>query len=169
MGNFPLVVVLRDKLLYNIFRRFKRWAKAGNPVDCARKPFKPRYPHTNSTDWSSYISLRISEENLFKDQGIFLTVIILLILITFCLNDVLILLGENWCWSLTIGTWRELQFNFVDSGENSVVWPLCQSYFWHLLLGTMCFSVFYERKYFFSLILIFEVTLVIISEEGCRI
>ena len=50
---------------------------------------------------------------------------------------------------VTIGTWRELQFNFVDSGENSVVWPLCQSYFWHLLVGTMCVSVFYERKYFF--------------------
>jgi len=113
-----------------------------------RKPFKPRYPHTHSPDWSSYISLRISEENLFKDQSIFLKVIILLILITFCPNDVLILLGENWCWSL-LGLEENYNFNFVESGENSVVWPLCLSYFWHLLLGTMCCSVFYETKCFF--------------------
>ena len=168
MGNFPLVVVLRDKLLYNIFRRFRRWAKAGNPVDCARKPFKPRYPHTNSTDWSSDTSLRISEENLFKDQGIFLTVIILLILITFCLNDVLILLGENWCWSQL-----ELEENY-----NLTLWTL-EKILWcdHSVkvtfdiscLGLCVFQYFMKGNIFFSLILIFEVTLVIISEEGCRI
>ena len=35
-----------------------------------------------------------------KDQGIFSSVIILLILITLSLDSVWISLGENWCWSL---------------------------------------------------------------------
>ena len=42
----------------------------------------------------------MSWENLFKDQGIFSLVIILLILITVSLDNVRILSGENWCWSL---------------------------------------------------------------------
>ena len=58
-------------------------------------------------------SLRMCWENLIKDQGIFSLVIILLILITFSLGYVLVLLGENWCWSqlggggysLTKGYW----------------------------------------------------------------
>ena len=37
---------------------------------------------------------------MIKDQSIFSLVIILLILITISLDYVLILLGENWCWSL---------------------------------------------------------------------
>ena len=43
---------------------------------------------------------RISWENLIKDHGILSLVIILLILITLSLDNVWILLGENWCWSL---------------------------------------------------------------------
>ena len=43
---------------------------------------------------------RISWENLIKDQGIFYSVIILLILITFSFDNLWTLLGENWCWSL---------------------------------------------------------------------
>ena len=46
------------------------------------------FPYTNS--W----------ENLLKDQIILPEVIILFILINFSFNHVLILLGENWCWSL---------------------------------------------------------------------
>ena len=42
----------------------------------------------------------MSWENLFKDQGIFSLVIILLILITVSLDNGRILSGENWCWSL---------------------------------------------------------------------
>ena len=45
------------------------------------------FPYTNS--W----------ENLLKDQSILPEVIILFILINFSFNHVLILLGENWCWS----------------------------------------------------------------------
>jgi len=37
---------------------------------------------------------------LVKDQSIFPKVIILLILITLSLDDVLMLLGEDWCWSI---------------------------------------------------------------------
>ena len=44
---------------------------------------------------------RISWENLFKDQSIFPWVIILFILINFSFYYVLILLRENWCWSLS--------------------------------------------------------------------
>ena len=46
--------------------------------------------------------LRISWENLIKDQGIFSLVIILLILIASSLNNIWILLGENWSWSLLV-------------------------------------------------------------------
>ena len=45
--------------------------------------------------------LRISWENLIKDHhGILSLMIIKLILITLSLDNVWILLGENWCWSL---------------------------------------------------------------------
>ena len=44
--------------------------------------------------------LGISWENLIKDLAIFSMVIILLILITLSFDNVWILLGENWCWSL---------------------------------------------------------------------
>ena len=44
--------------------------------------------------------LRISWENLIKDQDNFSVVIILLILTPLSLDHVRILLGENWCWSL---------------------------------------------------------------------
>ena len=44
--------------------------------------------------------LRISWENLIKDRDIFSLLIILLILITICLDNLWISLGENWCWSL---------------------------------------------------------------------
>ena len=44
--------------------------------------------------------LKISEENLIKDQSIFSWVIILLILITSSDDNVWISLGENCCWSL---------------------------------------------------------------------
>ena len=46
------------------------------------------FPYTNS--W----------ENLLKDQNILPEMIILFIVINFSFNYVLILLGENWCWSL---------------------------------------------------------------------
>ena len=46
--------------------------------------------------------LRIGWENLIKDQGIFSLVIILLILIASSLNNIWILLGENWSWSLLV-------------------------------------------------------------------
>ena len=48
--------------------------------------------------------LRISRENLnlMNDQGIFSSVIILLILLTLSLENVWIMLGENRCWSLII-------------------------------------------------------------------
>ena len=44
--------------------------------------------------------LRISWENLIKDQGIFSLVIILLTNITLSLANIWISLGESWCWSL---------------------------------------------------------------------
>ena len=43
---------------------------------------------------------RISWENLIKDQIVIHLVIILLILTPFYLHNALVLLQENWCWSL---------------------------------------------------------------------
>ena len=63
-------------------------------------PFKPQCPRRNSLDWSLCISLRISSENVIKDQSIFPLMIILLILIAFALDVVLILSGEICRWSL---------------------------------------------------------------------
>ena len=62
-------------------------------------PLGPNNNIQNSQDWSSYKIWGISGENLIKDQSIFPLVIILLILTTFWLNDGLILLRENKCWS----------------------------------------------------------------------
>ena len=64
------------------------------------QPFKPQGPHTNSPDWSPYISFKNSWENLIKDQSPLPLLINLVILITFTLDDLLMLWGENWCWSL---------------------------------------------------------------------
>ena len=44
--------------------------------------------------------LEISWENLLKDQSIFSSMITLIILVTFSRDCVLILFGENWCWSV---------------------------------------------------------------------
>ena len=61
---------------------------------------KPQDPKANSPDLSPHISFKNSWENLVKDQSILPLVINLIILITFTLDDLLMLLGENWCWSL---------------------------------------------------------------------
>ena len=59
---------------------------------------KPQDQHTNSPDWPPYFSWKIAWENLIKDQSLlFSLVIILLILITFLLDEILIL-AENWCY-----------------------------------------------------------------------
>ena len=86
------------------FHRSLCWALCISQIQCTGLPsiypFKPQYPHTNSSDWSSYISFKNSWENLVYDQSILPLVINLVILITFTLDDLLMLLGENWCWSL---------------------------------------------------------------------
>ena len=48
------------------------------------------------------LMIKIREENLIKDQSIFLLVIILLTFKIFLLGDVLIMIlsRENWCWQL---------------------------------------------------------------------
>ena len=65
--------------------------------------FNPLSPNIHKqilqTDLQTF-PLRISWENLIKDRGIFSLLIILLILITTCLDNVWISLGENWCWLL---------------------------------------------------------------------
>ena len=69
--------------------------------------YKFQHPHTNSnihiqilqTDLQAF-PLEISWENLLKDQSIFSLMITLLILVTFSRDCVLILFGENWCWSV---------------------------------------------------------------------
>ena len=59
-----------------------------------------QYPQPNSPHWYSYISSEISWEGLITDQSIFSLVIIWLILVTISLDNVWILLKENWWLSL---------------------------------------------------------------------
>ena len=68
---------------------------------------KPQYQHSNSHEYWSLCFLEelICSKNLFKDQSIFIWVFILLILITFYIDYVMTLVGENWCLSLK-GTYR---------------------------------------------------------------
>ena len=66
-------------------------------------PFNPLSPNIQVQILQSDLHtfpLRISWENLMKDQGISSLVIILLILLTLSLENVWIMLGENLCWSL---------------------------------------------------------------------
>ena len=65
-----------------------------------QSPYKPQYLHTNSPNWSLYISLLNPLGEFDKRSEHFPFVIILLTLITFSIDDVLILFGENWGWSL---------------------------------------------------------------------
>ena len=64
------------------------------------QPFKSQYPHTNSPNWSPYISLKNYLREFGKRSNIFLFVIILLILIDFAHDSLWISLGENWSWAL---------------------------------------------------------------------
>ena len=65
--------------------------------------WKPQYPNTNSADWSPCISVK----NWFREfvcwSKLFPSVIILWILTRFSLDDVLIMLREDWLWFL-LGT-----------------------------------------------------------------
>ena len=72
-----------------------------------KRPIRPNIHIYKSSIPSPYISLKNYWKNLFKEQSIFPQVIILYILITFSLDFVLMLLGENRYWSL-LGLKREL-------------------------------------------------------------
>ena len=63
-------------------------------------PFKSQYPHTNSPNWSPYISLKNYVREFGKRLNIFLFVIILSILIDFAHDSLWKSLGENWSWAL---------------------------------------------------------------------
>ena len=64
-------------------------------------PLTPKqYLHTILQTELQTISQRISWENIIIDQSIFPLVVLVLILITFSFDDVLVLSGENSCWSL---------------------------------------------------------------------
>ena len=108
--NQPLIsYLILFVMIYHIFCAFS----------CLKDPFKerqtPLYGHPLNplspniqvqilqSDLHTFL-LRISRENLnlMKDQGIFSSVIILLILLTLSLENVWIMLGENRCWSLII-------------------------------------------------------------------
>ena len=62
---------------------------------------KSPYPYTNSPNWSLYFSIKNTLREFDKRSKHFILVIILSILTTFSLNCILILLGENWCLSLS--------------------------------------------------------------------
>ena len=65
--------------------------------------WKPQYPNTNSPDWSPCISVKNWLREFVCWSKLFPSVIILLILTRFSLDDVLIMLREDWLWFL-LGT-----------------------------------------------------------------
>ena len=75
--------------------------------------------------------LRISWENLIKDQGIFSLVITLLILITISLDNLWISLGENWCWSL----FKDLKGYIINQTLTSISQSTIQSLTCSQLIG----------------------------------
>ena len=87
-------------------------------------PFKLQYPQTNSPNWSLYISLQNQLGEIDKRSEIFLSVIIWLILIDVALDNLGILLGENWRWSL-LGLKGLKKFNV---GSEKVKQKVCYNY-----------------------------------------
>ena len=91
----PILLCLRSK---NIKQSYHEHCYSGN----TRLSLNPLSPDIHLqilfTDLYTF-PLRISWANLTKDQGIFVLVIILLILITFSFDSEWVLLTENWCWS----------------------------------------------------------------------
>ena len=79
-------------------------------------------------------------ENLRKDQGIFSKVIILLIFKTLSLDNVWILLGGNWCWTL-LGLKGLMKFRKMQTSGNlksetvSLAVPLMYRIRWYIELG----------------------------------
>ena len=91
-STFNIIIGLNQNLILTRRCSYKCVTQQGSPVST--------HPHTNSPDWSPYISFKNSWENLVWDQSILPLVINLVILITFTLDDLLMMLGENWFWSL---------------------------------------------------------------------
>ena len=91
----PILLCLRSK---NIKQSYHEHCYSDN----TRLSLNPLSPDIHlqilHTDLYTF-PLRISWENLIKDQGIFALVIILLILITFSFDSEWVLLRENCCWS----------------------------------------------------------------------
>ena len=81
----------------------------------------------------NFLKRLAKKNNLIKDQSISLKAIIFLILITISLGCVLILLGENCCWS-SLGL-ETLNHSFVNrlSYLPSLRRPLCELYFSHVI------------------------------------
>ena len=63
-------------------------------------PFKPQYPHTNSPNWSPYISLNNELREFDTRSRHFLLGDHFINFPNLTLGSVWILLGENWSWSL---------------------------------------------------------------------
>ena len=84
-------------------------------------PFKSQYPHTNSPNWSPYISLKNYLREFGKRSNIFLFVIILLILIDFAHDSLWILLGENWSWAVLGLKWCNVKFPLCFTGKYGTI------------------------------------------------
>ena len=63
-------------------------------------PFKPQYPHTNSPNWSPYISLKNELREFVKRSRHFYLGDHFINSHNLSVDNVQILLGENWSWSL---------------------------------------------------------------------
>ena len=83
-----------------VIRYFYSWRNSKRMQQRLTYPLSPNVQIQILHTCVHKLPYRISWQNLIKDQSISPLFIIFLILPTFSLDDVLILFGENWCWSL---------------------------------------------------------------------
>ena len=96
-----------QKLLYSVLLCKFVWYILHNSTGaCAlcmgkgTKKFKPQYPHTNSPNWSLYKSLKNELREFNNRSKNFLLGDHFINSHNLSFDNVWILLGENWCWSL---------------------------------------------------------------------
>ena len=113
----------QDKKLITLYSNYKAWKEKCHRTFILVNPLSSKiHIQILQTDLHTF-PYRISWENLFKDQSIFPYVMILSILLTFFLDYVLMLRGENRCWSLL--RLKGLKgYSHKDSYPN--LWLFCQ-------------------------------------------
>ena len=99
---FPFFVpTAQAKIMRKFLFRDPVWLSSSSLLVICQLTLKSQYQHTNSPNWSPYISFKNQLREFNNRSRYFLFGDHLLILITVSLDNYWILLGENWCWSLS--------------------------------------------------------------------